>query len=303
MDLLRATVCTLDPDIIGITESWCTPAIADEELTVPDYEFFRCDRKADKKGGGVLLYVKSSLKPIAYQSSSTFVDHVFCQIQDLIIGVIYRSSNYDIVGNDNNSKLCHLLADISNKHCLLMGDFNYPDIDWNNSHTPDNASIECKEFFQCIEDCFLTQHVVTPTRGESLLDLVFTCEPDIISHSEVIENLGTTDHNMVTFQLHHDCQVFETKRQCRDYFRGDYSAIKKELCSMDWDKFKSYDTITCWHKLKELLLGLEEKFIPMRKCSKNGVKKPVWMTQKLYDIQRRSTVSLRNVSVEPILLS
>jgi len=82
MDLLRATICSLDPDIIGITESWCTSAVTDDELTISDYELLRTDRNADNKGVGVLLYVKSSLKPIAYQLPSAFVDHIFCQIQD-----------------------------------------------------------------------------------------------------------------------------------------------------------------------------------------------------------------------------
>jgi len=161
-----------------------------------------------------------------------------------------------------------------------MGDFNFSDIDWINSCTTNNANTDCKEFFQCIEDHFLTQHVSTPTRSQSLLDLVFTGDPDIISQSEVIENLGTSDHNMVTFQLHHDCHVFDTKREYRDYCRGNYSAIRNKLRSIEWDNFMSHDKLTCWHKLKEFLLRLEEKFIPMRKCSKNGVKKPVWMTQK-----------------------
>ena len=31
IDLLKTTVVNLDPDIIGITESWCTAAVADEE--------------------------------------------------------------------------------------------------------------------------------------------------------------------------------------------------------------------------------------------------------------------------------
>lgn len=60
IDHLELTVCKYDPDIIGITESWCTPSVSDSELQLINYDLFRCDRDTDNKGGGVLLYVKST---------------------------------------------------------------------------------------------------------------------------------------------------------------------------------------------------------------------------------------------------
>jgi len=277
----------LDPDIVGITESWCNPAVTDEELMITDYDLFRCDRTVGNKGGGVLLYVKAALRPTEVQTSSTFADHICCKINDLLVGVFYRSPNYDIVGYDNNNKLCQLITDVSSKHCLLMGDFNFPHIDWHNHCVADSTSSECKEFYQCIEDSFLSQHVLEPTRGQSILDLVFTREPDLISHYEVIENLGTSDHNMITFQIHQNIQTFDTKRQYRDYYRGDYTAIKNHLSTIDWDQFMVGDTCSSWNKIKQLLLDLEDKFIPMKKYNKKCVNKPVWMTRKALKYVRK----------------
>ena len=62
-DHFEVTVNRYDPDIIGITESWCTPSVPDTELQLINYELFRHDRDSENKGGGVLLYVKSKLKP------------------------------------------------------------------------------------------------------------------------------------------------------------------------------------------------------------------------------------------------
>jgi len=57
-----------------------------------------------------------------------FKDQVWCKIADLYIGVCYRSINYSIVGPDNNDNMYQLLHEVSKEHFLLMGDFNFPDV-------------------------------------------------------------------------------------------------------------------------------------------------------------------------------
>ena len=51
----HATVYTIQPDIIGITESWATENVLDSELELDGYMLFRHDRPVKKRGGGVLL--------------------------------------------------------------------------------------------------------------------------------------------------------------------------------------------------------------------------------------------------------
>ena len=42
-----------------------------------------------------------------------------------------------IVESDNNECLLELITEVGNKHILLMGDFNVPNIDWvNHTSTP-----------------------------------------------------------------------------------------------------------------------------------------------------------------------
>jgi len=285
-------VFKLDPDIIGITESWCTPAIANSELQLSGYDVFRCDRQTDNKGGGVLLYVKSVLKPLELQLSSPFQDHIWCKVGNLVIGVCYRSSNRNIVGSDNDSYLCQLLRDVSKKHFLLMGDFNYPNIDWHHCTITDLASSDCKSFVESFNDCFLTQHVSKPTRGNSVLDLVISREPDLVSGLEVIENLGKSDHNMVTFTAHLSHDDPSSSRQFRDYCKGDYQSIRDHLHTIDWDVFMSGDTLHSWKKFKDLMLELEQRHIPLKKPRKRKQKvKPIWMTNKaLKCIERKGKV-------------
>ena len=52
----------------------------------------------------------------------------------MLIGLVYRSPNSSDINND---KLLHLLRGFSyvhpHTHLLLMGDFNFPHIDWCNN--------------------------------------------------------------------------------------------------------------------------------------------------------------------------
>ncbi len=50
-------------DMIGMTETWLHDGILDDEICLPGYTLFRQDCPFQKKGGGVILYVKSNLLP------------------------------------------------------------------------------------------------------------------------------------------------------------------------------------------------------------------------------------------------
>ncbi len=49
------------PHIIVITESWLHDKILDPEIEIRDYSLFCKDRKG--RGGGALLFIRSSLRP------------------------------------------------------------------------------------------------------------------------------------------------------------------------------------------------------------------------------------------------
>ena len=51
-----------------------------------------------------------------------------------LIGVCYRSPNVAFSDKENDDLLCDLLNEVRGKPMLLMGDFNYPDIDWHTFH-------------------------------------------------------------------------------------------------------------------------------------------------------------------------
>ena len=214
--MFAATVETLHPDVIGVTESWATDKIYDAELQLTGYTVFRKDRVANK-GGGVLLYVKTELGPVEFVTSTVFPEHVWCRLMDrnrdeLLIGVCYRFGNTEIFKDGSHQLLKDLLQEMGHKRMLLMGDFNYSGIDWAVGCCSATATKNAQEFFECIEDNFLTQHVKVPTRDTNVLDLVLSTEPDIVSDLDVIDCLDSSDHNMLLFKVHFASTVVESSK-------------------------------------------------------------------------------------------
>jgi len=150
LDVLAAMVSDLKPDILGITESWATDSILDCELQLAGYQMFRCDRPSEHRGGGVLLYVRCSLQPIELHTKSQYGEHVWCHIGDLLVGVFYRSTNDAVVGGDNVLKLHQVLQEMSNRNVLIMGDFNYAEIDWSRHTVSTSALSGCRKFFRVV---------------------------------------------------------------------------------------------------------------------------------------------------------
>jgi len=48
-----------------------------------------------------------------------------------------------------------------------------------------------------------------------------------------MEHLGNSDHNMVTFSVHHEQEILDSTTLFHDYCKS----IRKELADIDWDVF------------------------------------------------------------------
>jgi len=90
------------------------------------------------------------------------------------------------------------ISDVSKIKMVLMGDFNHPDISWED-HTARHT--QSKRFLHSINDNFLMQVVEEPTRKGALLDLVLTNKEGLVEDVKVGGRLGCSDHEMVEFRI------------------------------------------------------------------------------------------------------
>jgi len=121
-----------------------------------------------------LLYVKTDLHAVKCSLSNNYPEQVWCYFLDARkvkcdVDVCYRTPSYDIYGNPNHD-LLHDINELesSNKHFMLMGDFNYRYSSWPPCTDCNAAFREALDFRKCLEDNFTTQHVEVCTRNEAL---------------------------------------------------------------------------------------------------------------------------------------
>ena len=169
-------------------------------VCVTRYVMFRRDR-IGRRGGGVILYFKESILAyeIKLEREANCDEAVWCNIvtgnSTLTIGLVYRSP---IINEEDNRKLQNAIKEVSKGECIIMGDFNHGHIQWK---SPESTRGEDQQFLLLNQDSFLTQHVLEPTRGENVLDLVLSSQNKLVDNVKIHEPLGNSDHNKIHFDI------------------------------------------------------------------------------------------------------
>ena len=265
-------VADIDPHVIGITESWANEDIVDAELALTGYVMFRKDRR-ERRGGGVILYIKESIQAyeITLKSEADSVEAILCNIvtrnSTLTIGVVYRSPN---IGQEEDVKLQKAIREVSKGECVIVGDFNHGHIQW---ESLESAGGDDHQFLLLTQDCFLTQHVLEPTRGGNVLDLILSSQNELVDNVKVHEPLGSSDHNQIHFNIKVKTGNTYKKQWRRNFNKGKYKVMRTYLANIDWNNLLKNKTATeCWTCLKYEIEGIIEKFIPLRKQGKRSRK-------------------------------
>ena len=286
----------IDPHIIGITESWANIDITDAELGLTGYVMFRKDR-IGRRGGGVILYVKESIQAyeIKLEREADCDEAVWCKIvsgnSKLTIGLVYRSPN---INEEDNTKIKNAIKEVSKGECIIMGDFNHGHIQWNSL---ESTGFEDQQFLFLIQDSFLTQHVLEPTRGENVLDIVLSSQKELVDNVKIFEPLGNSDHNQIHFDINVKSESKNKKTYKRNFHKGNYKDMRKYLAKLDWNNMLMNKTaIECWNILKYEIESIIDKFVPFQKqgkrcrkkhLSKEAIRK-IMLKQTMWRVYRRT---------------
>ena len=226
---LNIMVDDIKPHIIGITESWANNDITNAELGLEGYVMFRKDR-IGRRGGGVLLYIKDTIPAyeVQLQEEADCNDAIWCNLvtghTTVIIGVVYRCPN---ITKQNNEKIHNAINEVSKGDCIIMGDFNHGNIKWD---TLQSTGVEDSTFLCLVQDNFLTQHVLEPTRAARVLDIVLSSQKEFVDNVVIQEPLGSSDHNQLHFNIKIKSDKTKVKQCRRDFRKGNYKEIGSVRC-------------------------------------------------------------------------
>ena len=256
---------------------------------MPGFKCFRRDREGGKRGGGVALLIRDSVTAVekvdAMEGLST--ESLWVEVRNrkwslTLLGVFYRPPNSDRDVEERIGK--QILERCNNNRVGVMGDFNFPNIDWN---LPKARGLDGEEFVRCVQEGFLTQYVDKPTRGEAVLDLVLGNEPGQVSDLSVGEHFGDSDHNSISFTLALERDRIRRTRKMFNWSKGNYEALRQEIRGIDWKEvFSGKCTEEMWRIFKEYLSAVLYSNVPMRQGSCGTLKEP-WCTKAVMNLAKR----------------
>ena len=162
---------------------------------------------------------------------STWVESKLRDADTLLIGVFYRSPNSSRENHDKLRDLIHEAVSRKSSHLLLMGDFNYNDIDWRLETSPPRLDHPAMAFKECLRDCYLFQRVKDPTyyretQTPNTLDLIISNEEGMVDGIELAAPIGKSHHVVISYRFY--CYTEEAKAQQPRliYHKGDYEGMR-----------------------------------------------------------------------------
>lgn len=279
--------------IIAVTETWMKADSALSPYCPAHYREYRAERGDGRIGGGSLLLVTEEL--VQQERPGLITPNVqiaACSLKTgrtrIVVACVYRSPQST---ETEDTELLSWIGNVAREEkVLLMGDFNAPEVDWE-QFTPTNQGFS-RRLLNAVQDVALIQHIKDGTRyrpGQTTatLDLVFTKEEQEVTQLQLLPPLGHSDHIVIRF--HASFTAPKPPEKFRRVFRGmDIERLVTEAEVLPW--VPEVDTIEeRWRKIKENLTHLMDTYAPYRRLRRRG--RPPWWRAKIEKAQRRKAQS------------
>ena len=192
----------------------------------------------------MILYTKSHLNATIKKitGADNFVESIWCEVSlkgsdSVLIVVVYRSPTCNNVNHEHLRTLLRNAANIGTSHVLIMGDFNYGDINWANGTTPSQLTNPATAFAETLRDLYYHQHITDPThyradQHPNTLNLIITNEEGMADNIVLSAPVGKSHHLCITYDFlcYSELPMKDTPRF--QYHKGHYENMRNEAQTM-----------------------------------------------------------------------
>ena len=265
-------------------------SIRDSEILPYNYTTFRQDRYKNRVGGSVLISVKSSsfkdvsISPYDVNSDELEILTLLCTthlIKKIIVCCCYRPPGTGAVWFEHFAKFLDTIS-ASNHQIIITGDFNLTQLFCHDSEPVNNH-----RFNDALNDNFLHQINIYPTRNNNILDLLITNIPELLCITDIItpDQMGIcTDHNGLQFEIQMSVKAPQMlSRYVYDFPKGNILGLRNKFANEDVllscisDSHEDLDLD--WSLWKEKFMSTADKFIPKRKIKDRN--SPPWIDAEI----------------------
>ena len=249
----------------------------------------------------MLLAVRSSLfSSIQQIDIPTDLEFVCCEVttnnDKFLLASCYRPPNSNISWCRKFGETLQYLRDVYDQ-IVIAGDFNLPSIDWN--CLENTTGSDELEFTEILNDYFLKQLSVEPTRLNNVLDLIITSSPDRVEVLDIISpnDAGIfTDHAILQFEIKIQPEKAKTSRSfVFDYHNTDFNALRNAIQTENLSAVidPTFDINKNWSNWITAFNSLISRYVKTKTLKRK--RNPPWLTGEiLHELHVKNTMTMRN---------
>lgn len=290
LDELFLLVSEYSFDIIAITESWLTEHVPDSLVTLRNYTLFRRDRTSGA-GGGIMCYIRNDITAhfldLADANANDFEiiwlslrpSYLPRPLSCIILAILYCPPWYSVpVCKELSKYIVSCVDKLSRKYpdpCFLItGDFN---------------SLDCNLLNKYLHFKQLVQH---STRGDNILDKIFTNHCEFFCVPIILPPLGRSDHFCVFLNSLSQNRPPVGRRTIyhRNLSVPILNDIGKDLVQVNWSEMYLQDDCQLQADyFYSVVHAVIDNHAPVEKCVLKNNDKP-WITPKFISfVKQRNT--------------
>ena len=212
------------------------------------------------------MYSKNNMDVTALEVSTDFNQCASIRMkfrcEEVNLHIVYRSPNSK---KNNDDALCKWVKELSGTN-ILIGDFNLPDIDWQNGI----AGSRGREFLDTTMEGFYEQLVQFPTHTSgNVLDLILCNREGMIDNVKAEGRVGKSDHDLLSFMVCVEKRKEVSNQRIFNYQKADFEEMRKVMADVSWSReWEGCDVNSLWLSLKAKIKDLMAVQVPMK--SKKG---------------------------------
>lgn len=292
IDELRIDLQSKCSHIILLSESWLHTGINNKAISIDGYAVFRNDRSDGRRGGGVCIYCKKSLKVKVLSTSSKEFSCEFLFIEakihnlKLLIGCIYNPPNCNNM-DDLFSEMERLCPQY--QHIVIGGDFNI------NILLQSNLARDHKYRMDSLGLNFVNVSIPTHFGGSpSLIDhLLVSCPDDILFYQQ-IDAPAYSKHDLLftTYDIPAPTDDKTRSVLIRDFSSINNDALLNDFNNSAWDSCLTDSIDANVANLEALITQLYDNHVPIKEKVQRSFDKS-WMTDHIFSLTRRRDESYK----------
>lgn len=270
LDEVTAIIIKHNSDVAIFTESWLDSAIDQSSINISSYNTIRCDRSG-RKGGGVLVYLKSSITfQVLFSGSICDTDMIALHLPrcKLLLIALYHpywgnNAAHDSVLDKLTMLASDFLLNSSHSRICIVGDLN-------------DLSKLTESFCSMFS---LAELIHFNTRLDKKPDSILSNCNSFYRKAVKLSPIASSDHCAILLTPKVKCKVINSP----EIFLHDYSPANRSIFNclvnqVDWNElFDSSDLDFSLSCFLQTLSSLHDYCFPSRKLKTRSSEKP-WIT-------------------------